>query len=417
MLSFAVLFGDDADVLAEPNFQLLLLANLVGPLGIAVLSPVLESLTDPFAVAVANVGLLMSAFTAPAIVATPLAGYLADRYGRKPVLVAGLLVFGVGGVTIAFTTDFAVALALRFLQGIGFAATTPVIITSIGDMYGETREAAAQGFRFTASGLTNMVFPLVAGVIVGIAWQYPFLLYAVAFPIAGIVHLRLREPTTTEPSDSSNSSEAAGGHRSLTDLLGYRRVQAMILVRGLPNMAYVGFLTYNSVVVVQLLDGTPAQAGLLAAVLSLSFAVAATQTGRLTAAFDSRLLPLVVANVALGAGFAIVLFVTQLTVAVLGVVVSGVGFGILLSMYRSIITDLAPTALRGSLVSVAEGFGRLTVTATPILMGAVIAVASPHLGFRAAVQAAVVGVAVAAAGGGILGLLIASEAQAPTIQG
>lgn len=398
-------------MLADSNFQLLLLANLLGPLGLAILSPVLDSLTGPFGVSAANVGLLMSAFTAPGVVLIPLAGGLSDRYGRKPVLVAGLVLFGAAGVAIAFTTDFRVALALRLLQGAGFAATTPVIITGIGDMYDGAREAAAQGFRFTGSGLTSVVFPLLAGLTVGIAWQYPFLLYGIAFPIAALVHLRLDEPKAQSTDAAGEDAETA--QRSLRELLARRQVYTMVAVRGFPNMAYVGFLTYNSIIVVQLLDGTPAQAGLLAAVTSLSFAVAATQAGRITAAFDSRLLPLVAANVALAAGFTIVLFVSTLPLAVVGVVVSGFGFGILLSMYRSIITDLAPTSLRGQLVSIAEGFGRLTVTATPVLMGIVVATVTPQFGFRVAVQAAVVGVAAVAGGGGIVGLVVANRAPDP----
>lgn len=412
MLSVTLLFGEDADVLADSNFQLLLLANLLGPLGLAVLSPVLDSLTGPFAVSAADVGLLMSAFTAPGVVLIPLAGGLSDRYGRKLILVGGLLLFGAAGVAIAFTTDFRVALALRLLQGAGFAATTPVIITGIGDMYDGAREAAAQGFRFTGSGLTSMVFPLLAGFTVGVAWQFPFLLYGLAFPVAALVYLRLDEPSVTA-SDDTGEDDSETARRSLRDLLAHRRVSAMVAVRGFPNMAYVGFLTYNSIIVVKLLNGTPELAGLLAAVTSLSFAVAATQAGRITAAFDSRLLPLIAANVALALGFTVVVFVSTLSQAIIGVVVSGFGFGILLSMYRSIITDLAPTSLRGQLVSLAEGFGRLTVTATPVLMGVVVAALTPQFGFRVAVQAAVVGVAVIAGVGGIVGLVIANRAPEP----
>lgn len=415
VLSLSSLFGADADVLKEPNFQILFLANVIGPLGISIMSPVLESLTEPFGVSDASIGLMMSAFTAPAIVMILVAGWLSDCYGRKPILLVGLLVFGTGGAAIAFTTDFRVALALRFLQGVGFAATTPIIITCIGDLYEGTKEASAQGFRFTGSGITSMVFPLLAGVIVGTAWQYPFLLYAIAFPVAGLVYLRLEEPTVrvNDVTEPSKANRTLAGSTSLFEVLAHRRVQAIVVVRALPNMAYVGFLTYNSIVVVQFLDGTPAEAGMLAAVLSLSFAVAATQAGRLTAIFDSRLYLLIAANLALGAGFTIVLFVPKLLIALVGVVVSGFGFGIVLSMYRSIITDLAPASSRGSLVSVAEAFGRLTVTLTPILMGVVVTVVGPHLGFEAAVQTAVVGVSVFASGGSIVGLVVASKSATP----
>jgi len=134
-MSIRRLFGDDAEILRDSDFQLLLAANVLGALGTALVSPTLNSLTGPFGVSAADIGLFMSAFTAPAIVMIPLAGLLADRYGRKKVLIVGLLVFGAAGVTIAFTTEFITGVGLRALQGIGFAGITPVIITSIGDMY------------------------------------------------------------------------------------------------------------------------------------------------------------------------------------------------------------------------------------------------------------------------------------------
>ncbi|MEF8906933.1 MAG: MFS transporter, partial [Haloarculaceae archaeon] len=178
MVSLASLLGDDAAVLGDRNFQLLLLSNVPPVIGTALLSPVLDSLVEPFGTTQTDIGLLISVFTAPGILVVPLAGALADRYGRKPVLVAALVLFGLAGTAIAFTTDFRVALGLRLLQGVGFAGILPTLITSIGDFYSGSREATAQGLRFTVSGLSQAAFPLLAGVLVATAWQYPFLLFA-----------------------------------------------------------------------------------------------------------------------------------------------------------------------------------------------------------------------------------------------
>jgi MFS family permease len=112
-----VLFGQNHGVLTDPNFQLILLANLAAPLGTALVSPLLDSLTTPFGVSSTNVGLMVTMSTAPGIFIIPLSGFLTDYYGRKPVLLFGLLLFGSAGTAIAFTTDFRVALGLRALQG------------------------------------------------------------------------------------------------------------------------------------------------------------------------------------------------------------------------------------------------------------------------------------------------------------
>lgn len=85
VISPTTLFGEDAAILGDRSFQLLLLANLSPPLGNALISPLLETLVGPYGVSEAEIGLLLTAFTAPNIVLLPLVGVLANRVGRKSV--------------------------------------------------------------------------------------------------------------------------------------------------------------------------------------------------------------------------------------------------------------------------------------------------------------------------------------------
>lgn len=416
MVSTPSIAGSESGIVRERPFQLLLLINVLPPLGTALLSPVLGSLVEPLGASTANVGLLMSAFTGPAVVVIPIAGVIADRYGRRPVLVFGLVWFGLTGTAIAFVSTFTTALVLRLLQGIGFAALTPIIITSLGDLYSGTKEATAQGLRFTGSGLSQTVFPLIAGVLVGFAWQYPFLLYAIAFPIAAVVYLRFEEPMDDDAKGGSGD-DLRTQLADLRSLVAHRRAWTIVVARGTANLAWFGFLTYNSIVVVDVLGGTPAQAGVLAALASLTYALAATQTGRISAVFDDRLYPLIAANASMGAGIGLVFLATALPLAALGVILMGAGFGIVLSIYRSIVTDLAPPELRGGLVSLSEGTGRASATLTPILMGGAIAVAGSWLGFVPAVRAVGVATGVVGAVVGIGCLVLMSRAPPIRLDG
>jgi len=166
-------------------------------------------------------------------------------------------------------------------------------------------------------------------------------------------------------------------------------------------LVWMGFVTYNSLVVVRLRGGTPTAAVITFAIGSLAYAVTASQSGRLVAAFDNRYALLTLANGSLGVGFATFLLAPSFLVAGLGILVLGAGFGVLLTLYRTIVTGLAGVNSRGGLVSTAEVFGRLVATATPVMMGAVIAVATPRVGLGPAIQAAGVGIAVVSSVGGV----------------
>jgi len=424
---FETLLGEHSRAVRDRPFQVLLLANLTSPLGPALVSPLLDTLTGVYGVSEAEIGLMIAAYTAPGIVVIPVVGVLADRYGRKPLLAAGLLLFGCAGTALALTTDFRVVLALRVLQGIGGAAIVPVIITSVGDLYVGAVEATAQGLRLSTSGLTQAVFPAIAGVLVVASWQYPLALYAIAIPIAVVVFVRLDEPRgaradggrAAPPGDREDTGREAnpdpggrddrdpdGSARALLRLAARPRVLAVLAGRGVPGFCYFGFITYNSIVVVRVLGGTPAEAGLLVTLGSVSYAVSASQAGRITARFRSRRPPMIGMFLALGVGLGAVAVAPSVRLGGIGVVVLGVGFGTLGSFYRSIVTGIAPEALRGGLVSLSESVGRVGITVVPVVMGVLVAWLTPEVGLASAVRLTLVAVGVVGASAGIGSVLL-----------
>jgi MFS family permease len=213
---------------------------------------------------------------------------------------------------------------------------------------------------------------------------------------------------------ADGGADADGSYlRALARLGRRRRVLALVVGRSLMTVVWIGFLTYNSLIVGRLMGGTSVQAGLLATAGFLTFAVSAGQAGRLSARFGSRFSPLVAANVALGGGFLLTLFAPGVGVAAVGVTTAGVGFGVLGSLYRSIITDLAPAELRAGLVGLSEAGGRLTGTLTPLATGGAVAVGAPHLGFAPTLRLAGLGLALVGSGGGVCCLLVAKAAASP----
>jgi len=399
--------GDDADVMADPRFRVILLGSVVSPMGASLVSPLLDSLTGVYGVEGTRIGLVMAAFTAPGILAIPLVGMVSDRVGRKPVLTAGLALFGAAGLGLAFTTDFRVAVALRLVQGVGFTGIAPVLIAATGDLFTGEREATAQGLRFTTVGASLALFPFLAGLLVAVAWQYPFYLFALGLPAAVVVHRRFEEP-------AADPEPGGLDVRRLLALVRTPRIALVLLGRAVPSFVWFGFLTYNSIVVVRLLDGTPGVAGALVAVASVASSVGGSQVGRLTTAFDTRQAPLLVGTAAAGVGLAAVALAPSLPVAGVGSLVVGAGFGVVLTLYRSTISTVAPPSLRGSLVSLGESAGRIGSTVAPVVMGGAVAFATPRVGFSAAVRGTLLAVVVGSVAVGTVCVLCADRAASAT---
>lgn len=399
------LLGADATVLGDRAFRVLLVASLISPLGTAVVSPVLASLTGPLGVTETRAGLLLAVFTAPSILLIPVVGALSDRVGRRPVLAAGLAVFGLSGSAVALASEFTAILALRFVQGVGYCGIAPVLITSVGDLYAGEREAAAQGVRFTVVSVALTVAPLVAGALVVLAWQAPFLVYLLALPASLAVVLFLGDPR------AENGRAAPDEAAPLWTVARRPRVLLTLLGRTTPGLVWFAFLTYASVVVARL-GGSPAAAGAVVAAASLASALAATQVGRLTAALArGRALA---GGVALCAGGLVGLaFAPSVVLTGAAAAAVGGGFGVSISLYRSEMTRLAPGARRGGLVSVGESVGRIGSTVAPVATGALVAAARPSLGAVGATRAALVAVALVALLLGGASALLAPELAAP----
>ena len=78
-------------------------------MGVNFIQPALPALTVPFGVSDSALSLIMTLFTAPAIVLSPIFGIIADLYGRRLLLAGGLIIFGIFGTAMAFAPTLRLA--------------------------------------------------------------------------------------------------------------------------------------------------------------------------------------------------------------------------------------------------------------------------------------------------------------------
>jgi MFS family permease len=363
-----LLLGSEGGVAGDSEAQSMTVSSSLLALGVVVLSPLLLDLTEVFGVSEARIGLLVTAFTAPPIVLIPLAGVFADRIGRKPLLVGGLALFGVSGAAIGLVADFDVALGLRFLQGIGFAAAMPLTITVLGDVYEGSREATVQGLRTAGNFFTNMVGPVVGAVLLGLSWRYPFAIYLLTLPVALWVWVAL-------PATAPDGEGSLGGYvTALWALVRQPHMAILLLSFGLRFVVFYGFLTYVSFLGKQTIGMTTVLVGVMTAVKAVASIIGSTQAGRLTTMTHTALVA-IAAFLLMGAGMTLAGAVPTAASLAVGAFLLGVGDGVVAPVQKTLVTNLAPAELRGGAISSSSTVQNAGKAFVPVAMSGVLATA------------------------------------------
>ncbi|MGH1557769.1 MFS transporter [Caulobacter segnis] len=86
-------------------------------------------------------------------------GSLADRYGRKPVLMVGLALYTVFAALCAFSTSFEMLLVARFLTGLGAASTRVLSVSIVRDCYAGRQMARVMSLAFIVFLATPIIAP------------------------------------------------------------------------------------------------------------------------------------------------------------------------------------------------------------------------------------------------------------------
>lgn len=357
-------------VYQDLNLKIIFAITLIAVLGVSSISPAFLKIAQHFNISQKEVGLLITFFTLPGVFLTPVIGVLADRMGRKKILVPSLILFGLAGTACAFAPEFKILLFFRFFQGLGAASLGSLNVTLIGDIYKGRQRSEAMGYNASVLSIGTASYPAIGGFLAALEWYYPFLLSALAIPIGFFVLYKLDSP---EPKNTQNILRYLGSAlKSMQD----RRV-FLLFTAGVTTfiILYGAVLTYFPFIIVQLLgQGAAVKSevviGMVMAGMSLATAITSFQLGKLVSLFSEKKL-LTTAFFLFALALLMVPFVPNLFLLIIPTVIFGIGQGINFPSNQAILTAIAPMEYRAAFMSLNGMVLRVGQTLGPLIMGAI----------------------------------------------
>jgi EmrB/QacA subfamily drug resistance transporter len=370
---------------------------------------------------------VFSAFLLAQSTTTPIYGKLSDMFGRKPVLVGGILLFLAGSLLCGFAWSMTSLIIFRALQGLGAGAIYPVSMTVVGDLYSLEERSHAQGMLAIVWAVSAVIGPLAGGVIIdSFSWAWifwinlpfgvltiaGFLLFlrekverrqaqidypgAVLFSIA-IISLLLILTDTDAPaavlaglavlffvvSALFIRQEKRAAEPIISINLWTRRLIATSNTATLlAGMALIGLTTILPIYVQGVLGRTPIEAGVTLTTLVFGWPLAVMLSGRLYRIFGIRTTARVGSFIfPLGALF--LLFLTSdsgLVLASVGSFLMGFGMGIISITGIVLVQESVEWSMRGSATSSIIFSRSLGNALGATALGAVLSVGIKHYG-------------------------------------
>jgi len=198
------------------NIYILGFTLLVVMVGYGIIIPILPFYIEAMGASGIELGLLTSISALMQFIFAPVWGTLSDRYGRKPILLVGVVGYGVTMLLFGLANQLWMLFVARALNGILSSATMPTAMAYVADHSSANRCSAGMGILGAAAGLGIVLGPALGGILATDSLSLPFFV-ATGLCLLALLLVWLVLPES-QPAEARNPQPQAQKKFRLTDL-------------------------------------------------------------------------------------------------------------------------------------------------------------------------------------------------------
>lgn len=166
--------------------------------GIGLIIPIMPAYLDTFGVAGQVLGFLIAMFAFSQFLFSPLAGDLSDKFGRKYLIIIGLVIFGLSQLLFGLASELWVLFLARFFSGVGSAFLVPPMMAFVADITTVEDRGKGMGLLGASMSLGFMIGPAIGGFLAEVSLQFPFFVATAAALVSATISIFVL-PNTKPP--------------------------------------------------------------------------------------------------------------------------------------------------------------------------------------------------------------------------
>lgn len=367
----------------KKNLAVIFLVTLTAVMGVASITPAFPSIIKHFGISPTQVTLLITVFTFPGIFLAPVVGIMADRMGRKTILLPSLFLFGLAGLGCFFTNDWKVLLVLRFFQGIGAASLGTLNLTLIGDLYSGQKRGEIMGYNASVLSIGTAAYPAIGGALALAGWQFPFLLPFLAIPTALLVIFVLKNPEPSKQLHFKEYLQRTWKNINKKTVWGLFIVNILVFV-----VLYGGYLSYFPQLMEERMNASSLHIGLFMSGFSLVTAITSWQLKNINRKFKQKT-QLYMSFTLYMISMLLLSFAHQWWQLILPVITFGLAHGMVIPGIQTLLVGFAPISERAGFMSINSMVLRLGQTIGPVFIGIFYSIGGTSVAFLAAAAVAI----------------------------
>lgn len=165
---------------------LLFIGVFMGALDMGIVGPALPAMQAYFGVNERLLSWIFNIYILFFLIGTPLMAKLSDIYGKKPIYILNVILFGLGSYLTITSSSFEMLLVGRAIQGMGGGGIFPVANAFIGDIFPPEKRGSVLGILSSVWGFSFVLGPIMGGLLLNYSWQW---LFIINMPISIVVAL------------------------------------------------------------------------------------------------------------------------------------------------------------------------------------------------------------------------------------